>query len=250
MIELSQVAVGFGKQRVLQDVSAVFPEGCLTSVLGVNGCGKSTLLKTVLGMVPLEKGAVRIDGQSLEGLSRNALARKLAYLSQGRNTPDMTVEQLVLHGRFPHLSYPRRYTHRDREIAREAMERLGIGELASKPLPTLSGGMRQNAYIAMALTQETDYILLDEPTTYLDIPHQLSLMGTLRTLADGGKGIVAVTHDLQMAFTFSDRILLLKDGAVAAAGTPEELCRHDLVEQTLGVSLEPSGNGYVCRYPG
>ena len=201
-------------------------------------------------MLPPEGGSIRIDGQSLDAFSRNALARKVAYLSQGRNTPDMTVEQLVLHGRFPHLSYPRRYTHRDRDIARGAMERLGITDLASKPLTALSGGMRQNAYIAMALAQETDYVLLDEPTTYLDIPHQLSLMRTLRTLADGGKGVVAVTHDLQLAFTFSDRILLLKDGTVAAAGTPEELCRQNLVEQTLGVSLEPSERGYICRYPG
>ena len=167
-------------------MSVAFEKGRLTSVIGVNGCGKSTLLKAVLGIQPISGGEISIDGQTLGNMSRNEIARKFAYLPQGKNTPDMTVEQMVLHGRFPHLDYPRRYTKHDREIAVSAMKQAGVAAHAHKPLYTLSGGMRQNAYIAMALAQCTDYILLDEPTTYLDIAHQLELMKTLRKLSDEG----------------------------------------------------------------
>ena len=248
MIELRHAAAGYGKQQVLKDISVCFEKSCLTSILGVNGCGKSTLLKTVLGMIPLHSGEITLDGQNLQEMSRNAIARKIAYLSQGRNTPDMTVAQMVLHGRFPHLDYPRRYRKQDYEIAFSAMEQVGIADLAQNPLSALSGGMRQNAYIAMALAQDTEYILLDEPTTYLDIAHQLELMKTLRTLANEGKGIVTVTHDIQMAFTFSDRIILLKDGSIFDVGTPEEVFKHKCVDQIMGISLDRGNTGYSYRY--
>ena len=156
MIELHHVTAGYGKQTVLHDMSLTIEKGSLTSIIGVNGCGKSTTLKAILGMIPLQGGKIMLDGENTSQLSRNAIARKIAYLSQGRNTPDMTVEQIVLHGRFPHLSYPRRYTGRDRAIAHNAMEQMGIADLAHKPLSALSGGMRQNTYIAMALAQGTD----------------------------------------------------------------------------------------------
>lgn len=248
MIELQQLAAGYGNQRVLKDVSLALEKGSLTSIIGVNGCGKSTLLKAILGMIPLQSGEIRVDGQNIHEMSRNAIARKIAYLPQGRNTPDMTVAQLVLHGRFPHLNYPRRYTKQDETIAFSAMEQLGIGELARKPLSALSGGMRQNAYIAMALAQGTEYVLLDEPTTYLDLPHQLALMKTLRKLADQGKGMIAVTHDIQMAFTFSDRIILLHDGTVLDHGTPEAVCKRKGVARIMGIGLEPSEAGYSYQF--
>ena len=249
MIELHHVTAGYGKQTVLHDMSLTIEKGSLTSIIGVNGCGKSTTLKAILGMIPLQGGKIMLDGENTSQLSRNAIARKIAYLSQGRNTPDMTVEQIVLHGRFPHLSYPRRYTGRDRAIAHNAMEQMGIADLAHKPLSALSGGMRQNTYIAMALAQDTDYVLLDEPTTYLDIAHQLELMKTLRKLASDGKGILAVTHDIQMAFTFSDRIILLDKGTVLGSDVPREICRQQLLEQTMGVSLRCTDTGYSYRYP-
>ena len=162
----------------------------------------------------------------------------------------MTVEQMVLHGRFPYLEYPRRYTKQDRQIVQSAMEQMGIAPFAAKPLCTLSGGMRQNAYIAMALAQSTEYILLDEPTTFLDIAHQFSLMKTLRDLADSGKGIIAVMHDLPMAFTFSDRILFLHDGLVVCCDKPEIICRQGMIEDIFGVSVVPSAEdpGYHYLY--
>ena len=248
MIELRHIAAGYGKQQVLKDVTLCLEKGCLTSLIGVNGCGKSTLLKAVLGMVPLQSGEILMDNRNIHEMPRNSLARKLAYLSQGRNTPDMTVEQIVLHGRFPYLSYPRRYTKQDYEIAFSAMEQMGIADLARKPLPALSGGIRQKAYIAMALAQGTEYVLLDEPTTYLDIAHQLELMKSLRKLANEGKGILTVTHDIQMALAFSHRIILLNDGLVFDNGTPEELFRRKSIDRIMGISLEQWEAGYSYRY--
>lgn len=248
MIELRNVTAGYGKHTVLSNLSVAFEKGKLTSIVGVNGCGKSTLLKAVLGMIPLGGGEIFIDGRALGNMTRNEIARKAAYLSQGKNTPDMTVEQLVLHGRFPHLNYPRHYTAQDRDIAVLAMEQAGIADAARKPLHALSGGMRQNAYIAMALAQDTDYILLDEPTTYLDIGHQLELMHILRGLAGDGKGIIAVMHDLPMAFTFSDSIVLLNNGQVIGNDAPNQLCKQQTISHVFGVAIERSADGQTYRY--
>lgn len=248
MIELSHISTGYGIKIILNDVSVAFEKGKLTSIIGANGCGKSTLLKTILGILPSKSGNVTIDGARLKEMSRNDIARRIAYLSQEKNTPDMTVEQLVLHGRFPHLSYPRRYTDQDRVIAVGVMEQMGIVEYAHKPLYSLSGGMKQNSYIAMALAQETDYILLDEPTTYLDIAHQLELMKILRSLADSGKGIVAVMHDLPMAFTFSDKIILINDGRIVDDERPEKIYERNVIDKVFGIALDRSKDGRSYSY--
>lgn len=237
MLELKNISAGYGKQGVLDGVSAKLEKGRLTSVIGVNGCGKSTLLKAVCAIIPLTSGEIFVDGKEISAMSRNDIAKNISYLAQGKSTPDMTVAQMVLHGRFPYLSYPRRYTERDREIALAAMDTLGIRELADKPLYALSGGMRQTAYIAMALAQDTDYILLDEPTTYLDIAHQLELMRVLRELAQSGKGIIAVMHDLPMAFDFSDEIAVIDKGAIALQATPAELSGSSAVKNIFGVRV-------------
>ena len=248
MIELSQISAGYGRQTILQNVSVAFEKGTLTSIIGVNGCGKSTLLKTILGIVPIGSGSVTIDREPLANMSRNEVARKIAYLSQGKNTPDMTVEQLVLHGRFPHLRYPRRYCAQDHQIAFDAMQQVGLAEHRHKSLQTLSGGMRQNAYIAMALAQGTDYVLLDEPTTHLDIARQLELMRILRTLADNNKGIITVMHDLPMAFSFSDKIVMINNGTVVCDAVPEIVHRQNAVGQVFGVTLDRAEDGRSYRY--
>ena len=246
MLELINISAGYGKHNVLDGVNASFEKRKLTSVIGVNGCGKSTLLKATLGILPISQGDIKIDGENLLTMSRNEIAKKTAYLSQGKNTPDMTVEQMVLHGRFPYLSYPRRYSTYDREVARKAMEAVGIDELAHKPLYTLSGGMRQNAYIAMALAQDTDYILLDEPTTYLDISHQIELMKLLRKLADNGKGIVTVMHDLPMAFNYSDEILVIENGKSRVQSNPIDICGSAVIKEVFNVQIERLVDGRYC----
>ncbi|MGN1099378.1 MAG: ABC transporter ATP-binding protein [Christensenellales bacterium] len=248
MLELKNISAGYENNPVLDGVTASFERGKLTSIIGVNGCGKSTLLKVMLGILPVSRGEVVIDGQNLSSMNRNEIAHKVAYLAQGKNTPDMTVEQMVLHGRFPYLSYPRRYKESDREYAKKAMDAVGISHLAKKPLYALSGGMRQNAYIAMALAQDTDYILLDEPTTYLDVSHQLELMRLLKKLADAGKGIVTVTHDLSLAFNFSDEIAVIQKGAVVAHATPSEICRSSVIHEIFAVKMEIIDNNFYCKY--
>lgn len=249
MLEIKNVTAGYGKQPILNGITATFEKEKLTSIIGVNGCGKSTLLKVMLGILPVTNGIVEIDGRALSSLKRNEIAQRIAYLSQGKNTPDMTVMQMVLHGRFPYLSYPRRYTSRDREIAYSAMEKVGIADLSEKPLYSLSGGMRQNAYIAMALAQDTDYILLDEPTTYLDIAHQLELMRILRELADSGKGIVTVMHDLPLAFDFSDTLAVINNGTIATQATPGEVIDSNITQDIFGVKIKQTQEGkYLYEY--
>ena len=238
MLELKNISAGYGNKTVLDSVTATFEKGKLTSIIGSNGCGKSTLLKAILGILPISVGEIAIDGNSISRMKRNDIAQKIAYLAQGKNTPDMTVEQMVLHGRFPYLSYPRRYKESDRKIALEAMETVGIAHVAHEPLHELSGGMRQNAYIAMALAQDTDYILLDEPTTYLDIANQLELMKLLKKLTDSGKGIITVMHDLPLAFDFSDEIAVVNNGSITIKATPSDMCDLPIIKEIFGIQIE------------
>lgn len=238
MLEAKNITAGYGKQNVIENATVAFEKGKFTSIIGVNGSGKSTLLKAMLGILPVTHGEAIIDGKPINTLKRNEIAKKLAYLAQGHIVPDMTVGQMVLHGRFPYLSYPCRYTAKDREIALSAMKKVHIEEFADKRLSSLSGGMRQCAYIAMALAQGTDYILLDEPTTYLDISHQLELMQILRGLADEGKGIIAVMHDLPMAFDFSDEIAIVNEKRIILKDTPHKLSSLSAIAEIFGVKIK------------
>ena len=247
MLELKNIRAGYGKKQILNGVSLDLPKGGLVTVIGPNGSGKSTLFKAAAGIIPTLSGETLIDGAKSADLSRSDKAKKIAYLAQGKSVPDMTVFQLVLHGRFPHLSYPRRYTEKDKKLALAALKKTGLAERAESPLAFLSGGMRQNAYIAMALKQDTDYILLDEPTTYLDISHQLSLMKNLRELAREGKGVAAVLHDLPLAFAFSDIIAVLDKGEITACGKPREICESGIISEVFGTRLNYS-DAEKCYY--
>ena len=247
MIELTHLCTGYGSTQILFDITARLERGQLICIVGPNGCGKSTLLKTVSGLLSPNDGDILIDGISAASMEPQAIARRIAYLAQGRRIPDMTVGQLVLHGRYPHLHFPRRYSQNDRRIASAAMETLGISALHDQPLSSLSGGMRQSVYLAMALAQETDYILLDEPTTYLDISHQVSLMQTLRRLTDEGKGIAAVMHDLPLALTFADKIWVMQNGNILQSGTPKQICASDVLTDLFGVAVTDENGNYLYK---
>lgn len=249
MLKLSSLSVGYGKTSVLKNVSLDFKEGTLTTIVGPNGSGKSTLLKTALGLLPPIEGRVLLDDRPLSEMGRTEIAQRISYLAQSKDTPDMTVRQAVLHGRFPHLSYPRFYRERDRAIARSAMEKMGVLAYADTPLSFLSGGERQNAYIAMALAQDTGMLLLDEPTSFLDVRHAHTLLKTLKTLAEEGRAVVLVMHDLPLAFTFADRVAVFGNGGLLAFDAPARVQASDAVRQAFGVDLFYSETaGYHYRY--
>lgn len=237
MLELKNICARYGKREVLHAVDACFAAGTFTCIVGANGSGKSTLLKTALGILDAQQGDVCLDGISLRQMERREIAKRISYLAQERKLPAMTVAELVLHGRFPYLRYPYRYGAKDHAAAQDAMRAMRIDSFSDRLLAELSGGMRQKAYIAMALAQNTDHILLDEPTSSLDIGHALALMRDLRALADAGKTVIAVMHDLPLALGGSDRILALEDGRVVFDGTPEAFVQADIAARLFGVSL-------------
>jgi len=237
MLEIQNLSAGYPGNPVLNNVCLTIPAGAVTVIAGPNGCGKSTLLKALAGILPSE-GKVLLDGQDLLALDRRELAKKVAFLPQNRPVPEITVKNLVLHGRFPYLSYPRRYRQEDHAIAAAAMEKMGIAELADRNLPTLSGGQRQKVYIAMALAQDTPVVLLDEPNTFLDIAHQLQLMQQARALAAEGKTAVLVLHDLSMALEYADSLAVLYDGRCPFQGSSEEVFLSGILDAAFGVQVQ------------
>lgn len=248
MIKLENVCVSYGKRQVLHDVSAAFERGRVTAIIGANGCGKTTLLKTALGILPAFEGDVTVDGNALSAMSTRERAKKMAYLAQSRSLPRMTVEQLVLHGRYAHLAFPHVYSTHDKRTADAAIGRMGLTDVADRMLSELSGGMRQNAYIAMALSQSSDYILLDEPTTYLDIANRLQLMRTLRELAEEGKGVVVVLHDLILALKYADEIAVMREGRVVLQAEPQEVFSSGALRDVFGVEIRSIADGDSMDY--
>lgn len=250
MFEIRDLTAGYPGLSVLNYVNLDIPEGQVTVLAGPNGCGKSTLLKAIAGVLP-GKRELYLGGEALHGLSARELARRIAFLPQNRPVPEITAQRLVLHGRFPWLGYPRRYRPEDLDIARQALERLGIADLAQRSVSSLSGGQRQKVYLAMALAQDTEVILLDEPTTFLDIRHQLQLHDLARGLAREGKTVVLVLHDLALALEKADRLVILENGAVAAQGTPEEVWEAACLTNIFGVEVRriqtPDGWKYYYK---
>ena len=247
MLEIQNLTAGYPGRPVLSDISLTIPAGAVTVIAGPNGCGKSTLLKALAGILP-SAGSVKLQGRELSGLPPKELARTVAYLPQNRGVPEITAERLVLHGRFPYLSYPRRYRKEDYAAARQAMARLGITELAERTLPELSGGQRQKVYIAMALAQDTAVVLLDEPNTFLDIAHQMQLMQHARLLAAEGKTVVLVLHDLAMALEYGDHLVIMAQGGVVTQGDAEAVYGSGALDRTFGVGVQRMGTPEGWKY--
>ena len=251
MLEIRDLHAGYGAAEILRGIDLDIPRGRITVLAGPNGCGKSTLLKSIAGMIPVSRGTIRLEGDNLGNLEPKQRAQKIAFLAQSRQIPEIEVRRLVLHGRFPYLSYPRRYRQADQDIARRSMEIMGISDLADRYLRTLSGGQCQKAYIAMALAQDTPVVLMDEPTTYLDIRHQLQMMQQSRFLADAGKTVVLVLHDLTMALKCADHLVVMEQGKVLGQGAPETVYGSGWLDRAFGVGVEriqtPRGWQYYYR---
>lgn len=237
MIELCGLSAGYAGRVVLREVSLAPAPGKVTILLGPNGCGKSTLLRTIPGLLPALGGRVLLDGVPVEQLSTRSIAQKIAYLPQSRTVPNITARRMVLHGRFPYLSYPRRYRPEDYAAADHALQWMGADDLANCPMAQLSGGQRQKIYLAMALAQATETILMDEPTTYLDARCQLEVMRAAQALAAQGKTVVLVLHDLCLALRYAGTVVVLADGGVAQQGTPEEIYQSGVLDRVFGVAL-------------
>ena len=238
MVKVTGRCAGYDNREVLHDVSLEFLPGRVTTIIGENGCGKSTLLKAIAGQIDISGGNVMIGDRDRTKMNIREVARTVAYLAQSKTTPDITVGRMVLHGRFPYLTYPRRYSKRDLEIAQEAMKIMGITELRDMTLSQLSGGMRQKVYIAMALAQQSPVILMDEPTTFLDITQQLLFTESARDLAKDNKTVIMVLHDLLLALKWSDEIVVMHEGKAIFNGTPEEVIASGTIEKVYGVVVK------------
>ena len=251
MIALKDLTVGYHGEALLSQVNLEFPQGQVTVLLGPNGCGKSTLLRTVLGLLPPLSGEIFYDGEPISSLSGGAVARKAAYMAQNHTVPSIVAQRMVLHGRFPYLSFPRKYRKEDHEAVRRALETAGGLDLSNRPMQELSGGQRQKVYLAMALAQETGTILMDEPTTWLDIRHQLEVMATARALAESGRAVGLVSHDLCLALRTADRVAVLAQGGLQLAAPPEEAFASGVLDLAFGVRVRrvetPTGWQYYCE---
>ena len=220
-------------------LSLEIPAGATTAVLGPNGSGKSTLLRLLLGVLPPSAGAVEFNGRPLGAWGREALAREVGVVPQGEESVfPMSVRELVAMGRYPHLGPWRREGDTDRRAVEDAMRRCDVLELAARPVPTLSGGERQRARVARALAQQARTLALDEPTAALDVAHEMAIFELLRDLGHAGKTVLLVTHSLNLAARYADRLVLLDRGGLAAEGTPAEVLTRATVERVYGWPVE------------
>ncbi|MET0134820.1 MAG: ABC transporter ATP-binding protein [Kibdelosporangium sp.] len=249
-LELRDVSAGYRGKPVVAGVSVSVPEGSWLAIIGPNGAGKSTLLKAIAGLVP-GGGSVLLDGGPVGLLSARHRARAIGYAPQGPLLPEgLSVTDYALLGRTPHLGTLAREGRRDLDVVRQVLDRLDLGALAGRPLRTLPGGERQRAVLARVLAQQTGVLLLDEPTTGLDIGHAqalLDLVDRLRT--EDGTTVVTTLHDLTVAGQYADRLLLLDQGRVAASGSPVEVLSTEVLtrhyDARLTVLTDPGGNPVV-----
>lgn len=249
MFELQHVSVGYEGVPVIRDVSFTARDGEITTLVGTNGCGKTTLLKAIARQLPLLDGEILLQNKSIQVYNRKEFARAAAFMPQVRNIPEITVRGLVSHGRFPYLGLSRQMSADDRAAVETAMQATGVSQWANRDLRELSGGERQRVYLAMALAQGGDAILLDEPTTYLDVAAQFELLELLRQLANQGKTVLLVLHDLAQALQYSDKVAVLAKGELEAFDTPRHLFEQQILDRIFQVTLccAPEGTYYLRR---
>ena len=252
MLKFEHACIGYGKETILTDINTEFQKGEITVVLGPNGCGKSTLLQSLVGASTLQKGHILLEDREYSALSSNDRAKRLAFLPQTRtHIPALPVHTLVEHGRFPYLGFGRKKSAEDTVIVREAMEAASVLPFKDDYVDTLSGGVRQRVFFALTLAQDTDIVVLDEPTTYLDPASQKEFFALLQTLKAKGKTIILILHDTAAALQHADRLLLMKDRKIAASCTPEECLKQryltSLYNMNIKVFSEDGRNYYFCE---
>ena len=239
IIKAQNISVSINEKEIVHGISLDIPEGKVTAIIGPNGCGKSTNLKASSRILPY-KGSVTFKGQEMSTLSQREFAKCLAILIQSPQAPsDLTVNDLVEMGRFPHRGFLGRAGKDDKEHVEWALEQTGVKEMRYRLLNTLSGGERQRAWIAMALAQRPEVLLLDEPTTYLDICHQLEIMQLITRLnQELGLTVVMVVHDLNHAIMYADHVVVVKAGQLVTSGAPREIITADLLAEVFKVKAD------------
>lgn len=256
------IRVGYGEKAVLDGLDLDIPSGVLTGIIGPNGCGKSTLLKALGRLLPVRAGAVTLDGVPLTKMPSRTLATVIGLLPQSPVAPDgLLVRDLVSLGRHPYRSWISQWTSDDDEVVREALELTGVADLMDRPVDALSGGQRQRVWISMVLAQQTEILLLDEPTTFLDLAHSLEVLDLVDTLHDEhGRSVVMVLHDLVLAARYCDHLVVMSRGRIAAQGHPCDVLTEELLLEVFGLKsrvvddpvsrrplIVPVGNRHVER---
>jgi iron complex transport system ATP-binding protein len=238
LLQAAALTLAYDDREVVHDLDLVVPSGQITAVVGANGCGKSTLLRALARLMRPRAGSVLLDGRAIAELSTKAVAKRLAILPQSPLAPDgLAVEDLVARGRYPHQSLFAHWSEQDEAAVEAALDATQMTDLRDRPLDELSGGQRQRAWIAMTLAQETEILLLDEPTTFLDLAHQIEVLDLLAALvADHGRTVVMVLHDINQACRYADHVVAMRDGRIHAAGAPEDVVDARLVQDVFGLA--------------
>ena len=240
MIDIDKLSLAYdGKNVVISELNLRIEAGTITALVGPNGCGKSTLLRGISRLLRPVQGHVHLDGHDIHAMKARDLARQLGILPQSPSAPEgLTVHELVAQGRYPHQNWFQQWSHEDEQIVLEALETTNLTDFADRPVDTLSGGQRQRAWIAMALAQQTEVLLLDEPTTYLDLAYQMDVLDLLADLHERGRTIIMVLHDLNQAARYADTIVALRDGQIIEQGTPATVVTTETVREVFGLETQ------------
>ncbi|KML35008.1 ABC transporter ATP-binding protein [Rossellomorea marisflavi] len=243
-LQTKDLTLAYGERTIIDQMDLDIPKGEITVFIGGNGCGKSTLLRSIARLMKPKEGSVLLDGESISRLSTKEVARKMAILPQTPVSPEgLTVLQLVKQGRYPHQSWLKQWSRKDEKIVEDALRATGMEEFRNRKVDELSGGQRQRAWIALTLAQDTDIILLDEPTTYLDMTHQIEILDLLFELNEKeGRTIVMVLHDINLACRYAHNIVAIRDREVYAQGKPEEVISCELVKHVFGMDCQVSSD--------
>lgn len=239
-IETKELTLSYGESIIIEEMDLRIPKGEITVFIGGNGCGKSTLLRSIARLLKPKTGAIYLEGTAIANMSTKDVAKQMAILPQSPVAPEgLTVLQLVKQGRYPYQTWLKQWTKEDEKIVSDALKATGIEELKDRAVDSLSGGQRQRAWIAMTLAQDTDIILLDEPTTYLDMAHQIEILDLLFELNEKeNRTIVMVLHDLNLACRYAHNIVAIKNKEIFAQGKPEDVINNTLVEKVFGMTCE------------
>jgi iron complex transport system ATP-binding protein len=237
MIDVNNLSLSYdGDTLIIRELDLCIHKGMITALVGPNGCGKSTLLRGLSRLLKPVGGSVHLAGQDIHTMKTKELARQMGVLPQSPSAPEgLTVYELVAQGRYPHQGWLQQWSEADEQIVQSALDTTNLSMFATRPLDTLSGGQRQRAWIAMTLAQETDILLLDEPTTFLDLSYQVDLLDLLGDLNDEGRTIVMVLHDLNQAARYADTIVALRGGQIVVQGSPEEVVTAHHIRQVFGL---------------